>query len=228
MKARVIDFETTGVPTDQVKAICEVGYTDVDLISGDISLPVEHLVNPGHPIPPVTQAVHHITDADVADAMSPTEACVLLTQGMERGLDCYVAHNAQFERQFFGGGETPWVCTMRVAMALLPDAPAHNNQTLRYWLKLDLDNRYAMPPHRAGPDTYVTAHILRELLKRTSIDEMVRMTSGPILLPIITFGKHKGKRWDQVPKDYLEWMINQGGFDGDKLHTARHYLEQMA
>jgi len=35
---------------------------------------------------------------------------------------------------------------------------------LRYWRNLVLDPALAMPPHRAGPDAYVTACLLAELL----------------------------------------------------------------
>jgi len=81
-KIRVIDFETTGLPEDDVKAICEAGWTDI-FDDGSISETRSVLVNPGHPIPPVTQAIHHISDAEVADAITPTQACQQLMSGME-------------------------------------------------------------------------------------------------------------------------------------------------
>lgn len=41
------------------------------------------------------------------------------------------------------------------------------------------------------------------------------------------FGKHKGTLWSQVPRDYLDWVVNKSDFtDEDVLYTARHYLEQ--
>lgn len=33
---------------------------------------------------------------------------------------------------------------------------------------------------------------------------------------VITFGKHKGKQWSEVPGDYLEWVWGQGGKDAGK------------
>lgn len=226
MKIRVVDFETTGLPEDQVRAICEAGWTDIseDL---SISMPQAVLVNPGHPIPPVTRAIHHISDADVADAISPPEAIELLMDGMEDG-DMFAAHNAEFEQVFFSGGNHPWICTMKCAMHLFPEAPRFSNQVLRYWLGLDetkgFSHDLAMPPHKAGPDTYVTAHILARLALMAGFDELVTLTNTPVLLKVITFGKHKGENWADIPAGYLEWVISKSDRGPDEKHTARHYL----
>ena len=68
---RVIDLETTG-PAPPGHGVCEIGWQDVALAeSGRWEVWGEGgsiLVNPGRPIPPVTQAIHHIRDEDVADA----------------------------------------------------------------------------------------------------------------------------------------------------------------
>src|SRR5690606_31559791 len=79
-----------------------------------------------------------------------------------------VAHNWAFEAAFLGDQQTPAICTLKAALRVWPDAPSHSNSVLRYWLEdqglLSLDHETAMPPHRAGPDAYVTAHILKTLL----------------------------------------------------------------
>ena len=50
-----------------------------------------------------------------------------------------------------------------MALRVWPEAPRHSNQVLRYWRGMRLDHARAMPPHRAGPDAWVTAHILADL-----------------------------------------------------------------
>lgn len=224
MKVRVIDFETTGLPNAPLKAICEYAYTDLDLKTLELGPTISELINPGHPIPPVTQAIHHISDRDVAGKKSPTWACQQLAAGMDAENDFFAAHNAPFEQVFFGGGSVRWICTMKAAKALIPDAPSFSNQTLRYYLGLDLDEERAMPPHRAGADTYVTAMILLELLKRASAEELHKLLKAPLLLKKISFGKHKGKPWSQVDRGYLEWVVDSAKFSGDVLHTAKHHL----
>lgn len=225
MKIRVIDLETTGLPEDQVKGICEVGWTDL----GDnwkVNGPKSFLVNPGHPIPPVTRAIHHISDADVAGAVTPDVASATLMADMEAG-DIFAAHNAKFERAFFGGGDHRWICTMQCAKHLFPTAPDHSNQVLRYWLGIDADGMdpiAAMPPHRAGPDTLVTAFILSRLVFASNVDELVRLTSAPVILQSVTFGKHRGMKWADLPPDYLSWIANKSDLGVDEKHTARTIL----
>lgn len=226
-KIRVVDFETTGLPEDAVKAICEVGFTDLSA-NWSIGQTTEFLVNPGHPIPPQTRAVHHISDADVVGAATPDAALMTLMDGMEVD-DVFAAHNAKFEQAFFAGGGRRWICTMQCAKHLFPDAPGHSNQVLRYWLGVDDyfevgEEGRAMPPHRAGPDTFVTAHILSRLLMMASVDELVRLTTAPVVLRNVTFGKHKGMKWADLPWDYLGWIANKSDLGADEKHTARHLL----
>lgn len=226
MKIRVIDFETTGTPEDQVKGICEIGWTD---LSDDWKLSPTRamLVNPGHSIPAVTRAIHHISDADVADAVSRDVACRELMTGMEPG-DVFAAHNAKFERAFFSGGNFPWICTLQCARHLFPDAPGHSNQVLRYHLGLDDEEGFelerSMPPHRAGPDTYVTALILDRLVFASSVEKLIELTSAPVVLRNVTFGKHRGSKWADLPTDYLQWIAFKSDLGPDEKHTARHLL----
>jgi len=169
---------------------------------------------------------HHIADSDVIDAVSPDIGFRTLMDGMESD-DVFAAHNCKFEQAFFAGGGRRWICTMQAARHLLPDAPGFSNQVLRYWLGIDEqmeDIDRAMPPHRAGPDTYVTALILGRLLQLASVDELVRLTTAPVILRDVTFGKHKGSKWAELPWDYLNWVATKSDLGVDEKHTARHHL----
>lgn len=233
MLFRCIDFETTGLPEDEGgAAICEIGWCDVVIhetgMPAEIGSPRAVLCNPGRPIPPVARAVHHISDIDLDSAPPPAEALRALADGPPT---YFVAHNAKFEQAFFDGGDVPWICTYKVAVRLWPESPTHSNQVLRYWLGLDIaDQSAAMPPHRAGPDAYVTAHILARAIENTvvSVADMVRWSSGPALLPRVTFGKHRGAKWEDVPADYLEWVANKSDLDADTKANARYHLKKRA
>jgi len=225
---RSIDFETTGIPTEaDPQAIVEIGAVDISL-GADGSQPVmsttfSTLCNPGRPIPHEAMAVHHITDAMVADASGN------LGNIMGSGVDYYCAHNADYERQFHDPG-IPYICTYKVALRLWPDAPAHGLQFLRYHLNLPVVSAEAFPPHRAGPDAYLGAVLMVHILDdgRASLDEMVRWSSGPALLPRVNFGKHRGSKWDDVPTDYLDWLANKSDMDRDVKANARHHLKARA
>ncbi len=226
---RCIDFETTGLPeSERPVAICQIGWCDIVISGGAVRVhsPTSFLCNPGHEIPPETRAVHHISDADVAGEIPPKEG---LKRLVGEPPNYFAAHNAKFEQHFFSGGTVPWICTYKVALRLWPDAPSHTNQVLRYYLGLELPNDLAMPPHQAGPDTYVTAHILGKMIEtgKASLEDMTRWSSGPALLPKIPFGKHRGAKWEDVPSDYLDWIVTKSDLDGDIKANAAYHLKKL-
>lgn len=225
---KVVDVETTGLPPDA--AVCELGWSDMHVAENApvaISEPQSTLINPGCPIPPVASAVHHITDADVADAPMLDDA--LVRAGFTFPDLVFVAHKATFEQHFLPRlAARPWICTWKVAIRLAPRAPAHTNQALRYWLKLALDPALAVPAHRAGPDAYVTAHLLARMLGKMSVEEMVELSAQPAVLPYLTFGKHAMRPLEEVDSGYLEWMTRQADMDPDAVHTAHHHLKLRA
>lgn len=231
MKIRVIDFETTGTDKD-LKAgkkveICEVGYTDVDVGTRYISMTMWHFVDPGMPIPPEARAIHHISDNDVANAISPAAARTLLMADMEPG-DLFAAHRAAFEQAFFPGGTHEWICTYVAAKHLYDDLPSYSNQALRYILGIDDGFEWpvlAMPPHRAGPDSYVTAGIIRHMLVENTPRDLTTLTRLPILQKRVPFGKYEGQLWADMDAGYLEWILKKD-FDDEVMNTARHYLRQ--
>lgn len=220
MIIRAIDFETTGLPTPEDKhAIVEIGWCD--LVDGAVELPHAVLCDPGRPIPHEAMAVHHITDAEVKGATGSTDVL--------GSPDYFAAHNADYERQFFETS-VPFICTYKVALRLWPGAPSHGLQLLRYHLDLVAPAHVAMPPHRAAPDAYLCAALMQHILAdgRASLDDMVRWSNGPALLPRVTFGKHKGADWKDVPSDYLDWVVNKSDLDRDVKANAKHHLKARA
>ncbi len=232
MRFRVVDIETTGdAPPAEV---IEFGRVDVASEGADWSVErtMARLYRPLHGISPETMAVHHITEDDF-DAETPICTPDRLRQAVWGGErpDALVAHNCEFERRFIADEITaplPWICTYKVALRVWPEAPRHSNQVLRYWRGAHLDKSLAMPPHRAGPDAYVTAHLLVDLLKAASVEQMIAWTSEPKFLPVIPFGKHRGTKWDEAPIDYLQWMSRQTDMDPDAIWCAREALSRRA
>lgn len=223
---RCIDFETTGIPTeaDHDHAIVEIGMCDVIVTQGFppvLGKTTSTLCDPLRTIPHEAMAVHHITDDMVKGA--PGSIDDLGTP------DYFAAHNADYEQQFFGTGR-PFICTWKVALRLWPEASSHGLQFLRYHLGLNPNADECQPPHRAGPDAYLCAVLMDRILMegRASLDDMVRWSSGPALLPRITFGKHKGLKWEEAPTDYLDWIVNKSDMDRDVKANARHHLKARA
>lgn len=226
-RLRVFDLETSD--TDDTALPCEVGAADVVDDDGEWAIePVRStLVNPGCFINPRASAIHHITDADVKDAPEWTTAMRthLLNPWPATSPPTFVAHYAKHERGLFDPDGARWICTWKVALRLYPTAPAWSLQCLRYWLQLAIDRDRASPAHRAGPDAYVCAHLLRRMLLKgdMSADDMIAASAQPALLPRITFGKHRGRGWDEVPLDYLDWVVGQSEMDIDTKFTASEW-----
>jgi exodeoxyribonuclease X len=207
---RVIDIETTGLSPPA--EVIEIGRVDVVEHGGAIQIepPMSRLYRPLRGIPPETMAIHHITEADF-DEHTPicTDERLQMAVWRVAKPDLLVAHNYEFERRFIPETITQnlsWICTYKVSLRVWPDAPRHTNQVLRYWKAIALDQTFAMPPHRAGPDAWVTAHLLAELLKVASVSEMVSWTAEPALYPTIPIGRYRGSPWSEVPTEYLEWI----------------------
>jgi exodeoxyribonuclease X len=227
---RCVDFETTG--TDAANAdVIEVGWCDVTP-DGTVSEPQSILCRPIRDIEFEAMAVHHLTNTEVANGVAPDEWREALSVGDPVA---FVAHSAKFEASFWPETKTPWICTYKSALRLWPDAPRHSNQVLRYWLRLNdtvgFDNALAMPPHRAGPDAYVTAHIFARMLKDEGTHRLNRLfqwSREPGLLPKITFGKHAMSKWSELPTDYLQWIGRQGDMDEDVRFTAAKELQRRA
>lgn len=233
MRFWVVDSETTGVGAED-KAVEVAGFLwDFDSEKKEAQL-VRHytsLVNPGIPIPPEASAIHHLTDEDVADAPKIDDAMMPF---FDDDFDFVVAHNCAFDRRFMDFGQAPWVCTLKLSRAVYPDAANHKNQYLRYLLGLPkLVHSYSAQAaaHRALYDSEVTSYLFHHLiLKATTdnpIEKMISLSNNPSLLKVCRFGKHKDKLWKDVPRDYLDYILNKSsGWDEDTLYTARYYYER--
>ncbi len=56
---------------------------------------------------------------------------------------------------------------------------------------------------------------------------MIEISSHPSVLHMCKFGKYKGTLWAEVPREYLDWVVNKSDFtDEDVLYTCRYYFEQ--
>ena len=72
----------------------------------------------------------------------------------------------------------------------------------------------------------MTAHLLREMLGGTEVETLVAWTREPALLPRVTFGENRGRRWSAMSDEFVAGVLQRRGFDADIRFTARR--EQAA
>ena len=213
MEMIIADVETTGVtPNDK---IVEVSLIEVDADLNVVST-LNSRINPGMPIPPGASAVHHITDAMVADA--PTEQEFFGPLSILRSKPViFVAHNAPFDWQFLGKYFHPdcvMLDTLRLVRHLYPTPVVDNHklQTLRYTFGLD-----AGRAHSADGDTLTLVSLLQFIAQDQglSIDQMIAVAKAPMTVKTWPFGKYKGVEVSALPKQYVKWALENMNLDSD-------------
>ncbi len=193
----------------------------------------------GVPIDIGSMAVHHITESEIAG--KPLFQDTPEKDVLQKLLQTYtlVAHNAIYDVDVL---ERQWVevtapiCTLRLSRYLLPEIDQHKLQYLRYYFGIEFSEK--PQTHDALWDVLVLEKVFYKLHEQLKLREpekdeqelknmMIEVSSHPSILYMCKFGKHKGTLWSQVPRDYLDWVVNKSDFtDEDVLYTARHYLEK--
>lgn len=233
---RVVDFETNGMePPD---AVIEAGWCDLTRDGDDwlIGPPTSELFGLNEPLKPDARAIHHITPAEIA-GKPDFAAEAFVADAAASGAIIVAAHNWEFEGKWLTadllGPTIRPLCTWKCALRVWPDVPSHSNGALRYWLEdrglISPIHELTMPPHRAGPDAYVTAHLLSALLREATARDMVAWTRGPALLPRCPIGEPqgwKGKRWSEVDGGFLVWMTKQATMEADLKWNAQNELDR--
>lgn len=226
---RVYDFETSDM--DPPAEVIEVGLCDLlQTAEGWFpQSPVSWLCGTAQPLGPGARAAHHISAAEL-EGWPPFDRAALWERAAAEGASVVAAHNLEFEAKYWGAATLPLLCTYKAALRVWPAAPSHSNGALRYWLEdqglIAPDHDKTMPAHRAGPDAYVTAWLLKALLAHATAAEMVAWTKEPRLLPTCPIGKFRGKPWPEVEAGFLTWMLNQASMEEDLKWNARRELDR--
>lgn len=225
---RIYDFENTDL--EPPGEVIEVGYCDV--IQHDagwaVQKPVSWLCGSDQPMSPGARSAHHIRPDEIA-GLAPYDAAAMWERAVVEGIAVAAAHNSAHEAKWWGEPRLPVICTMKAAMRVWPAAPSFGNGSLRYWLEdqglTTPDHALTMPPHRAGPDAYVTACTLAALLSVVSAREMVLWQREPCAWPTCPIGEWRGKPWSEVDAGFLGWMVRKP-VEADLVWNAQRELDR--
>jgi DNA polymerase III subunit epsilon len=160
-----LDTETTGLDVRRDRMI-SVGAVQLHGAEVFPAASFDRLVNPGRRIPPVSTAVHGITDAMVTDA--PAFAAIAAELAGFCGPRVWIGHNIGFDlailrRETACAGlpwsEPPALDTLRLYAALHPRAPDVELEAVAADLGVDSSGR-----HTALGDALMTAEVYRRML----------------------------------------------------------------
>ncbi len=232
------DTETTGV--DERDRLCQIAWMQ------DGELRAEFF-KPPFPIPPEASAIHHITNAMVAErpAFLDSDEYAAIKELFEAEDTIVVAHNAKFDLAMLkkeGIEPKRHICTLKVARAMDPEGKIqkYSLQFLRYALNLEIDENALA--HSADGDVLVMEKLFDRLLKKLmeklsreeALKEMTDISTLPTLFKTIPFGKHRGKQMADIAKeapDYLEWLlaekIKKPAGEEDWIYSIKFYLGKL-
>lgn len=229
-----LDTETTGnnLLSDRLFQLC---YKHNNTLKSEY-------FKPEIPISIKSQSITHVTNKMVEhsprfeDSPMKDEIQELLNEHI------MVAHNAIFDVAMLSheGVTTPrFICTLKVARALDEDCiiPEYNLQYLRYYLELNIEGN----AHEAKDDVLVLEALFARLYKKMlekagsheeAILKMLQITTDPSLFMLFPFGKHRGRKIDEVvisDRSYVEWLLEKKlenpTEEEDWIFTLKYHLK---
>ena len=73
--------------------------------------------------------------------------------------------------------------------------------------------RWDYPPIARGPDAYVTAHHLRDMLAEVSVEQLLEWSQEPGLLPRVPAGAARGRSWADLDEGALNAFAAERDID---------------
>ena len=256
------DTETTGSAKDD--EIIEIGAI-VEDINGNLVEHFDELCSSTKLIHPDAMATHGIRNEEIEDKPNFKKSKFWKQIDSINSKDNYlIAHNMPFDLgklEFYGfRAKIKLIDTLQCAKHLFElgeklgsyeyELPNYKLQTFRYILFSKADeeseaNKFNIniKAHSALSDVVILKMFFNELLKRVGItdkkealDELVKLSSKPVLVKQFGFGKYKGKKISDVldiDRGYLEWLYKDmkkkksagESVDNNMFGTLKHYLE---
>lgn len=209
----IIDTETASLHG----GVVELAYLKADL---ELNILQEFCtrVNPERPIDPGAQAVHGISNEDVADCPTLAEVAAGFSKPV-----IWLGHNASFDVRMLTPHITPkqQLCTLALSREYIKGTTNHKLATLKDELKLP-----EQKSHSALGDVHTTRDLLLlHILPLSGVDmqTLLDRADQPKLLARFPFGKYKGITMLKVPRDYRNWMLAQSDIPKDLRFTLEKF-----
>ena len=245
--SKLIFFDTETTGNEQKDFLIQIAYKVYPVSGGADNGHFVGLYKPEIKIPPEASAVHHITNKMVADKPTFKESTdqPVIKKLFEDKNSIVVAHNAPFDLNMIkkeGIEPKQFICTLKLARYLDPDEKIgrYNLQYLRYLLDFDIEAE----AHDAMGDVLVLEKLFDRLKnklieqekinEKEAIERMVKISSQPLLIKTLNFGKYKGKTVEevsQIDRGWLEWLLREKEKSDvieheDWIYTLKYYLQK--
>lgn len=220
-----LDCESTGLETDKDRILeIAVARFTFDKILQEF----ETLVNPECEIPQISQEIHKITVEMIADKPKIQEILPDLLKMIDNHV--IVGHGIGFDISIIAAEakrhkiptnieKQKSIDTLRLAR-LYGESPINSLQQLRRHFNIE-----PIGAHRAMSDVIVNIEVFKYLTKKyKTTEEIFQILQKPIRLKRMPLGKHKGRRFEEIPLEYLLWAERKN-FDQDLLYSIRCELK---
>ncbi|NGX34199.1 MAG: DNA polymerase III PolC-type [Candidatus Anoxychlamydiales bacterium] len=221
------DTETTGL-SSQKDRIIEIAAFDPEQ-----NRTFEEFVNPNIPIPQESTNICNITDDMVKDA--PTFDIIGKKFIEFCGTDTIlIAHNndsfdkpfleAEFKRADLKMPDFPFIDTLKWSRKYRPDLPKHALQYLR-----EMYNVEANAAHRALNDVIILHKVFTKMIDDLDVETVLKLLyqEKSDVVEYMPFGKHQGKKLDDVPKSYIRWLQESEAFEKPQNTNLKKSLEKL-
>jgi exodeoxyribonuclease X len=161
-------------------------------------------------------SVHNIIDEDLADCADSSAF------GFPVEAEYLIGHNIDFDWKMMGEPDVRRICTLALSRHLFPELDSHKQAAMIYHIGTIYSRRpwardLVKGAHAALDDVRMCAALLRFLVlflrhKNVRLEtwEDLALISDDARIPtVMSFGKHKGLRIEDVPSDYVRWYRGQ-------------------
>lgn len=220
-----LDCESTGLDPvqDRIVEIAVASFTFDKILDS-----FESLVDPERPIPETSQEIHKISQEMIQGKPKIAEILPGLLKMIEGHI--LVGHGIGFDISLIAAEakrhqiptkieQQPYFDTLRMAR-LYGESPINSLQQLRQHFNIEPEGA-----HRAMSDVIVNIEVFKQLSKTyETVDAWMDRLQKPIRLRTMPLGKHKGRKFEEIPIEYLYWAEKKD-FDQDLLYSIRSEIK---
>jgi exodeoxyribonuclease X len=238
MQVFIADSETTGLVAPQA---CEIGWLHVQDTLAEfkqtvVDNPVAFLGDNSYflsvyeqrfrPTKPIELQASKVTGIYMKDVLHCPS---ITTFEFPKSVKYMIGHNIAYDHRVFGKPDVKLICTKELAQLVFPKdkgLKSHKLTTIIEWLYPEEGTTLVANAHGAVLDCKLVYLVLLKVLEKlpqvetweqlASLCSQGKKSYEELNEPLaemkeLPFGKYKGCKFSEVPRDYLVWLSKQDG-----------------